>query len=118
MYDVAIIGGGIVGLTTAHEFLEKNPSKKLIIIEKESKVATHQTGNNSGVIHSGIYYKSGSLKAINCRLGVKKLLQFCDKYGIKYDLCGKLIIANNESEIPRLIELYERGIKNNECTRH
>jgi L-2-hydroxyglutarate oxidase len=113
MYDVAIIGGGIVGLTTAHEFLEKNPSKKLIIIEKESKVATHQTGNNSGVIHSGIYYKPGSLKAINCRLGVKKLLQFCDKYGIKYDLCGKLIIANNESEIPRLIELYERGIKNN-----
>ncbi|MFC1528245.1 L-2-hydroxyglutarate oxidase [Candidatus Neomarinimicrobiota bacterium] len=112
MYDVAIIGGGIVGLATAHEFLEKNPSKKLIIFEKESQVATHQTGNNSGVIHSGIYYKPGSLKANNCRLGVSKLLQFCDKYGIKYDLCGKLIVANSESEIPSLMELYNRGIRN------
>ncbi len=113
MYDVAIIGGGIVGLSTAYEYLKKNPSNKLIIIEKESKVATHQTGNNSGVIHSGIYYKPGSLKANNCRLGVNKLIQFCDNYGIKYDLCGKIIIANNEREIPRLMELYERGIKNN-----
>ncbi len=113
MYDVAIIGGGIIGLATAHEFLEKNPSKKLIIFEKESKLAAHQTGNNSGVIHSGIYYKPGSLKAKNCRLGVRNLLQFCDKYGIKYNLCGKLIIANNESEIPRLMELYNRGMRNN-----
>jgi L-2-hydroxyglutarate oxidase len=112
MYDVAIIGGGIIGLATAHEFLEKNPSKKLIIFEKESKFAAHQTGNNSGVIHSGIYYKPGSLKANNCRLGVSKLLQFCDKYGIKYDLCGKLIVANSESEIPSLMELYNRGIIN------
>ena len=112
MYDVAIIGGGIVGLATAYEFLEKYPSKKLILIEKESKVAVHQTGNNSGVIHSGIYYKPGSLKANNCRLGVKKLLQFCDNYGIIYDLCGKIIVANNEYEIPRLMELYERGRKN------
>ncbi len=112
MYDVAIIGGGIVGLATAYEYLDKNPSNKLIVIEKESKVAVHQTGNNSGVIHSGIYYKPGSLKAKNCRLGVKKLLQFCNKYGIKYDLCGKLIIANNEREIQFLMELYDRGIKN------
>jgi len=112
MYDVAVIGGGIVGLATAFEFLEKNPSRKLIIFEKESKVAAHQTGNNSGVIHSGIYYKPGSLKAKNCRLGVKRLLQFCDRYDIKYDLCGKLIVANNESEIPSLMELYNRGIAN------
>ncbi len=112
MYDVAIIGGGIVGLATAYKFLERNPSKKLIIIEKESKVAVHQTGNNSGVIHSGIYYNPGSLKANNCRRGVNKLIQFCDKYGIKYDLCGKLIVANNECEISRLMELYNRGIKN------
>lgn len=112
MYDVAIIGGGIVGLATAYEYLNKYPSNKLIVIEKESKVAAHQTGNNSGVIHSGIYYKPGSLKAKNCRLGVKKLLQFCDKYGIKYDLCGKLIIAHNEHEIPGLMELYNRGRKN------
>jgi len=112
MYDVAIIGGGIVGLATAYEYLKKYPSNKLIVFEKESKVAAHQTGNNSGVIHSGIYYKPGSLKANNCRLGVSKLLQFCDKYGIKYDLCGKLIVANSESEIPSLMELYNRGIIN------
>lgn len=112
MYDVAIIGGGIVGLSTAYEYLEKNPAKKLIVIEKEFDVAMHQTGNNSGVVHSGIYYKPGSLKAKNCRRGVKKLLQFCDKYDIKYDLCGKLIVANNESEIPLLMELYSRGIRN------
>lgn len=112
MYDVSIIGGGIVGLATAYEYLDKYPSQKLILIEKESEVAAHQTGNNSGVIHSGIYYKPDSLKAENCRRGVKKLLQFCDKYGIKYDLCGKLIVANNESEIPSLMDLYNRGIKN------
>jgi L-2-hydroxyglutarate oxidase len=112
MYDVVIIGGGIIGLATAYEVLEKYPSKKLIVVEKEPNVATHQTGNNSGVIHSGIYYKPGSLKAKNCRFGVKKLLQFCTKYGIKYNLCGKLIIANNENEIPSLIELYNRGLKN------
>ena len=112
MYDVAIIGGGILGLSTAYEFLKKNPSKRLLVIEKESKAAAHQTGNNSGVIHSGIYYKPNSLKAKNCRLGIKKLLQFCDKYGIKYNLCGKLIVANNEGEIPFLMELYDRGIRN------
>ncbi len=113
MYDVAIVGAGIVGLTTAYEYLKKNPTGKLLLIEKEPKVATHQTGNNSGVIHSGIYYRPGSLKAKNCRFGVKKLLRFCNEYGIKYDLCGKLIIANNKSEIPRLMKLYDRGLKNN-----
>ena len=112
MYDVAIIGGGIVGLTTAYEYLEKNPFKKLIVLEKESKVASHQTGNNSGVIHSGIYYKPGSLKAINCRRGVKKLLHFCDKYGIEYKLCGKIIIATKEDEIPHLDNLFQRGKRN------
>ncbi len=113
MYDVAIVGGGIVGLATAYDYLKKNPSGKLLLIEKESKVAAHQTGNNSGVIHSGIYYKPGSIKAKNCRLGVKMLLQFCDEHSIKYDLCGKLIITNNNNEIPRLLELYNRGLKNN-----
>ncbi len=112
MCDVAIIGGGIIGLVTAYEYLKKYPSKKLIVFEKEHQVATHQTGNNSGVIHSGIYYKPGSLKANNCQLGVNKLIRFCDKYDIKYNLCGKIIIANNESEIPSLMELYSRGIKN------
>ena len=113
MYDVAIIGGGIIGLSAAYKVIKEYSSKKLIVIEKEPRVAAHQTGNNSGVIHSGIYYKPGSSKAVNCRFGVKTLLQFCDKYGIKYDLCGKLIIANNERELPRLMELYNRGMRNN-----
>jgi len=112
MYDVAIVGGGIVGLATAFEYLQKNPFKRLIVIEKEPKVASHQTGNNSGVIHSGIYYKLNSLKAINCRRGVKKLLQFCDKYNIQYDLCGKIIIATKNDEIPRLDNLFQRGMRN------
>ena len=112
MYDVAIVGGGIVGLVTAYEFLQKNPFKRLVLIEKESKVASHQTGNNSGVIHSGIYYKPGSLKAINCRRGVKKILHFCDKYDVAYKLCGKIIIATNDDEIPHLDDLYNRGMSN------
>ena len=112
MYDVAIVGGGIVGLATAYEFLQKNPFKRLVLIEKESKVASHQTGNNSGVIHSGIYYKPGSLKAINCRRGVKKILHFCDKYDVAYKLCGKIIIATNDDEIPHLDDLYNRGMSN------
>jgi len=112
MYDVAIVGGGIVGLATAYEYLDKNPSNKLIVIEKESEVAAHQTGNNSGVIHSGIYYKPNSLKAKNCRRGVKKLLHFCDKYGVEYELCGKIIIATKENEIPRLDNLFQRGVRN------
>lgn len=112
MYDVAIIGGGIVGLATAYEYQHKNPTKKIIIIDKESDLAAHQTGNNSGVIHSGIYYKPGSLKALNCRLGIHKLLKFCDKNGIEYELCGKVIVATSEKEIPALNELYVRGIKN------
>jgi len=112
MYDVAIVGGGIVGLATAYEFLQKNPFKRLVLIEKESKVASHQTGNNSGVIHSGIYYKPGSLKAINCRRGVKKLLHFCDKYGVEHELCGKIIIATKEDEIRNLDNLFNRGMRN------
>lgn len=110
--DYIIAGAGIVGLATAYQILHKQPDAKLLIIEKESGPAKHQTGNNSGVIHSGIYYKPGSLKAKNCIEGYHKLIQFCDENNIKYELCGKIIVALNQEEIPRLETLYERGIAN------
>ncbi len=111
-YDIIVVGAGIVGLASALKILEKNPSLKLLILEKEDSVAKHQTGNNSGVIHSGIYYKPGSLKATNCLNGYKMLLEFCDKHGVKYDICGKVIVATSEKEIPYMRNLYERGLQN------
>ncbi|MFH0733583.1 MAG: L-2-hydroxyglutarate oxidase [bacterium] len=112
MYDFIIIGAGIVGLATGVKLLEKFPNSRLLIIEKEFTIAKHQTGNNSGVIHSGIYYKPGSLKALNCIKGYKMLLEFCDKYKINYDICGKLIVAGNKKETEILQMLYKRGIEN------
>jgi (S)-2-hydroxyglutarate dehydrogenase len=112
MYDVIIIGGGIVGLATAFRLKEANPNLKIAIVEKESSVARHQTGNNSGVIHSGIYYKPGSLKATNCREGYHQLLDFCKKEGIPFELCGKIITATREDELERLENLYQRGLQN------
>jgi (S)-2-hydroxyglutarate dehydrogenase len=111
-FDIIIAGAGIVGLATAYKLIEKKPDFKICIIEKEDSVSKHQTGNNSGVIHSGIYYKPGSLKATNCRRGYKMLLDFCDENIIPYDICGKVIVATNEEEIPRLNNLYERGMQN------
>lgn len=111
-FDVIIAGAGIVGLATAYKLLEKKPKLKICIIEKENGVSKHQTGNNSGVIHSGIYYKPGSLKALNCRRGYKMLLDFCDENKISYEICGKVIVATNENEIPRLNNLFERGQQN------
>ncbi len=111
-YQYAIIGGGIVGLATAYQMLKKKPVLKLAVIEKEKSVAAHQTGHNSGVIHSGLYYKPGSLKATNCLRGYDMLIQFCDTYGIPYDLCGKLVVATSEAEIPELEKLYQRGLEN------
>ncbi len=112
MNDITIIGAGIVGLATAVKLLEKNPELKILVLEKEDRVAKHQTGNNSGVIHSGIYYKPGSLKALNCRKGYKYLIDFCDQHNIEYDLCGKVIVATNENELPALENIYERGLQN------
>jgi L-2-hydroxyglutarate oxidase len=111
-YDVAIIGGGIVGLATARGLLERFPSLSLVICEKESELGTHQTGHNSGVIHSGIYYKPGSYKAKLCVEGARLALEFCDAHGIKYDRCGKVIIATSQEELPRLRTLHERGVAN------
>jgi len=111
IYDIAVIGGGIVGTATAMTILDKT-KKSLILIEAENKLAAHQTGNNSGVMHSGIYYKPGSLKAKNCVKGREELLVFCLLNKIKVDKCGKVIIATNQAEIETLNQLYDRGRAN------
>ena len=107
--EIAIIGGGIVGLATGLELTRRFPEVRLVVIEKEAFVAGHQTSHNSGVIHSGIYYKPGSLKARLCVEGADEILRFCQKYAVPYDVCGKVIIATSESELPQLEELYRRG---------
>jgi L-2-hydroxyglutarate oxidase len=111
-YDYAIIGGGIVGLSVAWAILERQPRARVAVLEKETDWARHQTGRNSGVIHSGIYYKPGSLKAKLCREGNRRLLEFCDAHGIRHEVCGKVIVATAESELPLLEKLYHRGIEN------
>lgn len=112
MKNVAIIGGGIVGIATAYQIWKQYPDISITLIEKEERLAAHQTGHNSGVIHSGIYYKPGSLKAKNCIRGYQMLLEFCKEQHIPFELCGKVIVASNESEIPALEALYQRGIEN------
>ncbi len=111
-YDIAIIGGGIVGLATARALRERAPAARLVILEKEPRLAAHQTGHNSGVIHSGIYYKPGSYKAKLCVEGRGLMYQFCEAHGIRVERCGKVIVATTEAELPRLQTLYERGIAN------
>jgi L-2-hydroxyglutarate oxidase len=111
-YDIAIIGGGIVGLASAWKILEKNKGIQLVVLEKESDIATHQTDRNSGVIHSGIYYKPGSSKAINCVRGSGMLIDFCRGHGLSFELCGKVIIAGYDFELPVLEGIYERGLQN------
>jgi L-2-hydroxyglutarate oxidase LhgO len=111
-YDIAIVGGGIVGLATGRELLARHPHLKLIVLEKEDILASHQTGHNSGVIHSGIYYKPGSLKAQLCTEGRKSLWEYCDAKQIPYKNVGKLIVATEENELANLDELYQRGVAN------
>ena len=111
-YDIAIIGGGIVGLATGWQLLNRHPGLNIVILEKETAIATHQTDRNSGVIHSGIYYKPGSAKALNCVKGHAMLLEFCKTYDIPFELCGKVIVANRESQLPVLDGIYQRGIQN------
>ena len=110
--DIAIVGGGIVGLATAYRILQKRPDVSVLVLEKEAAIAQHQTGRNSGVIHSGVYYKPGSLKATNCRAGKDALEAFCDDEGIPYETCGKVIVATDASEMPALETIYERGTAN------
>lgn len=112
MYDFIIVGGGIVGLSVGMAIYEKYPNSKVLVLEKEKQWASHQTGHNSGVIHSGIYYKPGSYKARFARQGSQSMVAFCQKHGIDHDICGKVIVATKENELPLLDNLYERGLKN------
>lgn len=112
MQDVIIIGGGIVGMATALRIKQQRPDLTVTVLEKENRVAAHQTGHNSGVIHSGLYYKPGSLKATNCIRGYEMLLRFCQEEGVPYELCGKIVVATKPDELPQLETLYQRGLQN------
>lgn len=112
-YDVAIIGGGIVGAATFYKLQKKNPELKIVLIEKEKLVADHQTGHNSGVIHSGLYYTPGSLKAKNCVSGRHELVAFAKEHGIAHDVCGKVVVATKESELQYLDKIFQNGSANN-----
>ena len=112
IYDFIIAGAGIVGLSTAYKLSLAYPDSKILILEKEDRVAAHQTGHNSGVIHSGIYYQPGSYKARNCIDGRRQIVEFSRENGIDHDICGKVIVASNDDEIPRLISIYKRGLEN------
>ncbi|MBV5302741.1 MAG: L-2-hydroxyglutarate oxidase [Chlorobium sp.] len=109
---VIVVGAGILGLSTALRILKLQPGTRLVVIDKEPAIASHQTGHNSGVIHSGLYYKPGSLKALNCRAGYEQLLKFCREEEIPYEICGKIVVATTEDELPRLSELHRRGVAN------
>ncbi|MBP9068281.1 MAG: L-2-hydroxyglutarate oxidase [Bacteroidia bacterium] len=111
-FDVIVVGGGIVGLATAYKLTLMHPNKKILVLEKEKEVAVHQTGHNSGVIHSGIYYKPGSYKAINCVSGRRELVSFAKEYKIPHDICGKIIVATDKSELAHMNKVYNNGIAN------
>ncbi len=110
--DIIIIGGGIVGLATAYQFTLDYPLLKITLLEKEQQLAAHQTGHNSGVLHTGIYYKPGSLKALNCLEGKSRMEDFCSKEEIDFEICGKVIVAISEAELPALETIYQRGRTN------
>jgi L-2-hydroxyglutarate oxidase len=115
IHDFAIIGGGIVGLATAMTLARREPAARLLVLEKEVRWGAHQTGHNSGVIHSGIYYQPGSLKAQLSREGNRSLVRFCVEHGLRHEVCGKVIVATNEEELPLLEALYRRGLENGLC---
>jgi len=110
--DLCVVGAGIVGLATAWAATKRRPGARVVVLEKEDSLAFHQTGRNSGVIHSGIYYKPGSLKAETCRAGREALIDFCEEHGVSYELCGKVVVALNESELPALEKIRERAVAN------
>jgi len=111
-YGVIVIGAGVVGLAVAREITIRFPRVRLLVLEKEAEVARHQSGHNSGVIHSGIYYKPGSLKARLCVSGARAMVEFCQQHGIAHKVCGKLIVATRADELPRLEQLLQRGEAN------
>ena len=111
-WDLAVVGGGILGLATAREWLSRRPDARVLVLEREPDIAAHQTSHNSGVVHAGIYYAPGSLKAQLCTEGCGKLYAYCDEHGIAYEKCGKLIVALNDEEVVKLDELERRGIEN------
>lgn len=112
LYDIAIIGGGIVGAATFYQLQMKHPNLSILLIEKEDHLAAHQTGNNSGVIHSGLYYKPGSKKAITCVKGRRALVEFSQKYKVDHEVCGKVVVATKESELPFMDKIFSNGIAN------
>ncbi len=111
-YDIIIVGGGIVGLATAYKLQSHHPTKTILVLEKEKEVASHQTGHNSGVIHSGIYYKPGSYKAIKCVEGRRELIDFVKTHDIPHDICGKIIVATEESELAHMHKVFANGVAN------
>ena len=112
VYDVAIIGGGIVGAATAYKLQKRNPEKRIVLLEKADLLAPHQTGNNSGVIHSGLYYKPGSYKAKNCVDGRRELVKFAKEHNVAHDVCGKVVVATDKSELPHMDRIFNNGSQN------
>ncbi|MFD0783091.1 FAD-dependent oxidoreductase, partial [Micromonospora azadirachtae] len=112
MTRYVVVGGGIVGLAVAHRLMTDRPGDQVTVLEKEAGWAAHQTGHNSGVIHAGVYYKPGSLKATLCKAGSASMVEFCREHGLAYDICGKLIVATDAEELPRLHDLHERALAN------
>src|SRR5690242_20833508 len=110
--DYVIVGGGIVGLATAWRLSQRSPDARVTVLEKENSVGKHQTGNNSGVLHCGLYYKPGSVKARLAVNGIRQMVAFCQENGIAHEVCGKLVVAANKEELPRLNDLFERGTRN------
>lgn len=112
IYDFCVIGGGIVGLSTAMQLLQAQPGASLVLLEKETRLGLHQTGHNSGVIHAGVYYAPGSLKADLCKRGAQATKQFCTEHGVRFDTCGKMLVASTTAELQRMDALHERSLQN------